>query len=72
MRGSADLHQLEQVLDDVTLVSSDDEYATIAGLLLAQHEELPRVGETFVIGAYRFEVREMSDRRIELVRITRE
>jgi CBS domain containing-hemolysin-like protein len=54
------------------LVSSDDEYATIAGLLLAQHEELPKVGETFVIGAYRFEVREMSDRRIELVRITRE
>jgi len=72
VRGSADLHQLEQVLGDVTLVSSDDEYATLAGLLLAQHEELPKVGETFVIGAYRFEVREMSDRRIELVRITRE
>jgi len=72
VRGSADLHQLEQFLGDVTLVSADDEYATLAGLLLAQHEELPKVGETFVIGAYRFEVREMSDRRIELVRITRE
>jgi len=72
VRGSADLHQLEQVLGDVTLVSSDDEYATIAGLLLAQHEELPKVGEAFVIGPYRFEVREMSDRRIELVRVTRE
>lgn len=72
VRGSADLHQLEQVLGDVTLVSPDDEYATLAGLLLAQHEELPEVGETFVIGAHRFEVREMSDRRIELVRIARE
>ena len=49
----------------------DDEYATLAGLLLAQHEELPEVGESFEIGAHRFEVREMSDRRIEPVRITR-
>jgi CBS domain containing-hemolysin-like protein len=70
-RGSADLHQLEQALGDAELVSPDDEYATLAGLLLAQHEELPEVGESFEIGAHRFEVREMSDRRIELVRITR-
>jgi CBS domain containing-hemolysin-like protein len=71
VRGSADLHQLEQALGDAEMVSPDGEYATLAGLLLAQHEELPEVGESFEIGAYRFEVREMSDRRIELVRITR-
>jgi CBS domain containing-hemolysin-like protein len=52
-------------------VSPGDEYATLAGLLLAQHEELPEVGESCKIGTYRFEVHEMSDRRIELVRVTR-
>ncbi len=71
VRGSADLHQLEQALGDVELVSPNDEYATLAGLLLAQHEELPDVGESFDMGTHRFEVREMSDRRIELVRVTR-
>jgi CBS domain containing-hemolysin-like protein len=71
VRGSADLHQLEQALGDTGLVSQDEEYATLAGLLLAQHEALPRVGEEFEIEGFRFEVREMSDRRIELVRISR-
>ena len=70
-RGSADLHQLEQALGETGLVSEDDEYATLAGMLLAQHEELPKVGESFEIEGFRFEVREMSDRRIELVRISR-
>ena len=72
VKGMADLHQLEQSLGDVSLVSDDDEYVTLAGLLLAQHEGLPKVGEVFQFGDFRFEVREMSDRRIELVRITRE
>jgi CBS domain containing-hemolysin-like protein len=71
VKGMADLHQLEQSLGDVSLVSEDDEYVTVAGLLLAQHEELPTVGETFQFGDFRFEVREMSDRRIELIRVSR-
>jgi CBS domain containing-hemolysin-like protein len=33
--------------------------------------ELPEVGESFEIGAHRFEVPELSDRRIEIVRIAR-
>jgi CBS domain containing-hemolysin-like protein len=32
---------------------------------------LREVGDSFEMGAHRFEVREMSDRRIELARITR-
>jgi len=71
VKGSADLHQLEQALGEVGFVSEDDEYATLAGLLLAQHEDLPTVGESFEIEGFRFEVREMSNRRIELVRVTR-
>jgi CBS domain containing-hemolysin-like protein len=70
-KGTADLHALEQSLGGVTLVSSDDEYATLAGLLLARHEKMPSVGDTIRIGDFEFAVLEISDRRIELVRITR-
>lgn len=72
VNGAADLHQLEQALGgEVSLVSPDDEYVTLAGLLLAQHEQIPTVGESFRFGNFRFEVMEISDRRIELVRISR-
>lgn len=71
VKGTTDLHQLKHVFGDVTLVGVDNEYATLAGLLLAQHEELPKVGESFVFGSLRFEILEMSDRRIERVQITR-
>jgi len=37
---------LEQSLGDVSLVSDDDEYVTLAGLLLAQHEGLPKVARS--------------------------
>lgn len=71
VKGTADLHQLEQSLGDVSLVSPDDEYLTLAGLLLAQHERMPTVGEFFQFGDFRFEVVEIANRRVERVRITR-
>lgn len=71
VKGTADLHQLEQSLGDITLVSPDGEYVTLAGLLLAQHEQMPTVGESIMFGDLRFEVLQLSDRRIELVRIAR-
>ena len=69
-KGTADLHQLEQSLGGVALVSADDEYATLAGLLLAWHERMPTVGESIRIGGFEFTILEISERRIELVRIT--
>lgn len=71
VKGTADLHQLEQSLGDVSLVSPDDEYVTLAGLLLAQHERMPTVGESFQFGDFRFDVLEISNRRVERVRISR-
>lgn len=71
VKGTADLHQLEQSLGEVELVGTDDDYITLAGLLLAQHEQMPAVGETFQFGDFRFEVLQISDRRIELIRISR-
>lgn len=71
VKGTADLHQLEQSLGEVSLVSPDDEYVTLAGLLLAQHGRLPAVGDAVQLGDFRFDVLEISNRRVELVRITR-
>ena len=44
---------------------------TLAGLLLAQHERMPTVGESYQFGDFRFDVLEISNRRVELVRISR-
>lgn len=71
VKGTADLHQLEQSLGEVELVGADDDYVTLAGLLLAQHEQMPAVGDVFPFGDFRFEVVQISDRRIELVRVSR-
>lgn len=71
VKGTADRHQLEQSLGDVSLVSPDDEYVILAGLLLAQHERMPTVGESSQFGDFRFDVLEISNRRVELVRICR-
>jgi CBS domain containing-hemolysin-like protein len=71
VKGLADLHQLEQSLGDVSLVRPDEEYLTLAGLLLAQNERMPAVGESFRFGDFRFEVLEISNRRVGLVRISR-
>ncbi|MBF0131939.1 MAG: TerC family protein [Magnetococcales bacterium] len=71
VKGTADLYLLEQSLGHSSLVSSDDDYTTVAGLLLAQHQKMPTVGTAFQFGEFRFEVQAISDRRIELVRVTR-
>jgi CBS domain containing-hemolysin-like protein len=71
VKGTADLHLLEQSLGDVSLVSAEDEYATLGGLLLAQQDRIPDIGESFQFGEFRFEIVQTSDRRIELVRISR-
>lgn len=71
VKGTTDLHLLEQALGEVSLANPDEDYTTIAGLLLAQRETMPTVGESFQFGEFRFEVTALSDRRIELIRVTR-
>jgi CBS domain containing-hemolysin-like protein len=39
--------------------------------LLAQQDRIPDIGESFQFGEFRFEIVQTSDRRIELVRISR-
>ena len=46
-----------------------DEYETLGGFILNELEEIPAVGATFIIKNLRFVIEEVSERRIELVRV---
>lgn len=69
-RGLTNLHQLELVLGGAGLSSAGEDIATLSGLLLHMYEQIPDVGESFVQNNYRFEVIEVSDQRVERVKIT--
>lgn len=70
-KGSADLYQVSQTLGTTNLVKPDDEYMTLAGLLLAQSDNIPAVGDNFRYADLEFEVVEASPYKVEQVRIQR-
>lgn len=70
VRGTADLHLLEQSVGSLSL-ASDENSVTVSGLLLAHYDKVPAVGETLHRGEVHFEIRAVSDRRVELVRVRR-
>ena len=43
----------------------DRDYATVAGLALAEFKRLPLVGDHFALGGYRFEIVDMDGRKID-------
>lgn len=49
------------------LPSSEAE--TLSGLIISQHEKIPRVKERIIIGDYEFDIISVSDTRIEMVRM---
>ncbi len=53
----------------LNLPESDD-FETLAGLLLARHESIPRVGETIWVDSYEFTIIKATNTRIESVRLT--
>jgi CBS domain containing-hemolysin-like protein len=69
--GTADLHHLEQLLDNAALVGANDDYNSLAGLMLERFGDLPKAGAALDIGAWRFEVETMVDRRIASVLVSR-
>jgi CBS domain containing-hemolysin-like protein len=70
-KGGTDLHSLEQLLNTYELVSPNADYATLAGLLLSESGQMPFEGEVIEMPPLRFEVIEVSEYRIERVRITK-
>ena len=48
----------------------DEDYATIAGLVLFESQSLPEIGQTFIFHSFRFEVLKRQRNQITLVRLT--
>ncbi len=70
-KGGTDLHSLEQLLNTSNLVSINADYATLAGLLLSESGQMPVQGEVIEMAELCFKVIDVSEYRIERVRITR-
>ncbi|MEO5594834.1 MAG: hemolysin family protein [Chitinophagaceae bacterium] len=46
-----------------------DEAETLSGLIISEHEKIPRVKERIIVGDYEFDIMGVSDTRIEMVRM---
>jgi len=49
-----------------------EDYTTLAGLIIHDHENIPSEGMTILIKPFRFDILQASDARIEMVRLTLE
>ncbi|CAL4322541.1 TerC family protein [Buchnera aphidicola] len=72
VKGSTDLHSLQQLLNTEKLIQNKNSYASLAGLLIAQKGQLPLTGETIYIAPLHFYIVEASQYRINLVRVTKD
>jgi putative hemolysin len=52
-------------------VAKDAKFETVAGFVLAELNHLPKIGEVFTRGAWRFEVMDLDGRRIDKVLVQR-
>ena len=69
--GTADLHHLQQVLHSDALGAGDSEYTSLAGFMLERFNALPKAGDKIEVDGWKFEVLDVSERRIGSVLITR-
>lgn len=72
VKGSTDLHALQQHLDITTLVDDDADIATVAGLVIDAHGRIPKVGEEIALPPLHIQVVEANDYRVDLVRVVKE
>ncbi|PIJ51425.1 hypothetical protein BL250_05315 [Erwinia sp. OLTSP20] len=71
VKGGTDLHSLQQRLDIHGLIDPQEDYASLAGLLIHQHGQLPQVNDVIVLQDYQFRIVEATDYRIDLVKVSR-
>ena len=72
VKGGTDLHSLHQLLDHNELVNSEEDHASLAGLLIAQKGQLPVPGDVIDMPPLHFQVIEATEYRIDLVRVTKD
>ncbi|HGK4671339.1 transporter associated domain-containing protein [Klebsiella sp. WP7-S18-ESBL-04] len=69
VKGTTDLHALQQTLGLDNLVDEDHDYATVAGLVIAVNGQIPAVGETVELPPLQITVTEANGYRIDQVRV---
>ena len=72
VKGSTDLHALQQVLALDGLVNEEQNIATVAGLVIAENGHIPRRGDVLNIAPLIVTVVEANDYRVDLVRVVKE
>jgi CBS domain containing-hemolysin-like protein len=61
--------ELDYLSEKYGIGFENEESDTLSGYIIQQHESFPRQGERIIAGDYQFDIMEMSDTRIELVKM---
>ncbi|WP_127131337.1 hemolysin family protein [Pseudoflavitalea rhizosphaerae] len=61
--------ELDHLREKYGLQFPENDSETLSGFIIHQHETIPRLKERIIIGHYEFEVLNVSDTRIEMVRL---
>jgi putative hemolysin len=61
--------ELDYLVEKYKLEFPENDSETLSGFIIHQHETIPRLKERIIIGNYEFEVMNVSDTRIEMVRL---
>ncbi len=72
VKGSTDLHAIQQHLDINTLVNDDEDIASIAGLVIAVNGQIPKAGDVIELAPLRIQIIEANNYRVDLVRVVKE
>lgn len=72
VKGTTDLHALQQRLDINTLVNVDEDIASIAGLVIAVNGQIPKTGDVLEVAPLQIQIIEANNYRVDLVRVVKE
>ena len=70
VKGSTSLHDLESRLETIGLIDKQQEYITVAGLLLAVNSTIPKVSDVVEFAKLKFEIVEADDFKVSLVKVS--
>lgn len=71
VKGTTDLHALQQRLDINTLVNDAEDIASIAGLVIAVNGQIPKQGDILEIAPLQIQIVEANNYRVDLVRVVK-
>lgn len=61
--------ELDYLNEKYGLKFPENEAETLSGFIIAEHQAIPKQKETIIVGDYRFDILNVSDKRIEMVKM---